>query len=171
MKKTISINIAGVAYIIDEDAYQVVECYLEDVASRGGEIADDIEARMAEIFSDLGADHVRVVTLDMANRAIELIGSPDIFGERIYDLDQDSDIVSAVKRFTRNGADKIFGGVCSGLAVYLGADPSVVRVITFVLGFFTGIPIFIYILLWIVFPVKYYDENGKEIAKPLKNRR
>ena len=59
MKKNISINLFGTLYNIDEDAYNLLENYLDSMKryfSRqegGEEIADDIEARIAELLDEL----------------------------------------------------------------------------------------------------------------------
>lgn len=53
----------------------------------------------------------------------------------------------------RSRDDKILGGVCGGLAQWLGWNPLYVRILYLVLGimpFFAGIPI--YLILWIVMP-------------------
>ncbi len=56
------------------------------------------------------------------------------------------------KRFFRNGDDKLVGGVCSGFAAYIDADPLIVRLafLLAVLGF--GMGPLIYIVLWIIVP-------------------
>ena len=59
MKKNISINICGTIYAIDEDAYQLLENYLQSMKNYfrneegGDEIADDIEHRVAELLDEL----------------------------------------------------------------------------------------------------------------------
>ena len=56
MKKNIQINIFGTIYAIDEDAYQLLNNYLEGMKQYfcrqegGDEIADDIEHRVAELL-------------------------------------------------------------------------------------------------------------------------
>ena len=56
MKKNISINLFGTLYNIDEDAYNLLENYLQSMQryfgrqEGGAEIADDIEHRVAELL-------------------------------------------------------------------------------------------------------------------------
>ena len=56
MKKTIKINISGLVFNIDEDAFEKLENYLDRLKSRfrntpgENEIIADIESRIAEIF-------------------------------------------------------------------------------------------------------------------------
>ena len=69
MKKTISINLAGFAFQIDEDAYQILSKYLESLKSKFSreeektEIIGDIEYRISEIFtSKLKASNKEVIS-------------------------------------------------------------------------------------------------------------
>lgn len=51
---------------------------------------------------------------------------------------------------TRSGTDDVVAGVCSGIAHYVGWDITVVRLLWVVGTIFTGVPLLVYILLWIV---------------------
>ncbi|TVP95311.1 MAG: PspC domain-containing protein [Acholeplasmatales bacterium] len=63
--------------------------------------------------------------------------------------------MSQVKRLYRNDKDTMISGVCSGLADYLGADPTLVRVLAVLALFMTGGTALIgYIILAIVVPTK-----------------
>ena len=59
MKKNITINIFGQLYNFDEDAYELLKNYEDSLRSAfssqpgGYEIADDIEARIAELLNEL----------------------------------------------------------------------------------------------------------------------
>ncbi|WP_297904990.1 PspC domain-containing protein [uncultured Parabacteroides sp.] len=55
------------------------------------------------------------------------------------------------KRLTRSN-DGMIGGVCAGLAEYLGIDPTVVRVAWVLMVFFAGFGILLYIILWLIMP-------------------
>lgn len=50
--------------------------------------------------------------------------------------------------------DKIIGGVCGGIAKYLGWDPAIVRLLYVLISIFSAAfpGIFVYIILWIVMP-------------------
>ncbi len=56
MNKTVTINISGIIFHIDEDAYQILNQYLTTLQNcflkteGGNEILEDIEARIAEIL-------------------------------------------------------------------------------------------------------------------------
>lgn len=60
--------------------------------------------------------------------------------------------ISMKQRLYRSRTDVMLGGVCGGLAGYLGLDPTLVRLFFVILALGTGIGVFLYILLWIVVP-------------------
>ena len=87
MKLTRSINLQGVVFTIDEDAYQLLKDYLSDIDSRlpfdeKKDVMDDLESRIAELLrSALFAQKVESVTVDMIKDVRARIGEPDAFGE------------------------------------------------------------------------------------------
>lgn len=56
------------------------------------------------------------------------------------------------RRLERSRNNKIVGGVCAGVARYLNMDVTLVRVLTVVLTFFTGVPVVAYIVALFVMP-------------------
>ena len=67
----------------------------------------------------------------------------------------------AVRRLTRSRRDKVFAGICGGLAAYLGLDPVLVRVLYVALTLLSwGSGILLYILAWIIIPL-----DGEEAAR------
>ncbi|WP_203338665.1 PspC domain-containing protein [Nocardioides limicola] len=58
------------------------------------------------------------------------------------------------KKLTRRPNDAMLGGVCSGLASYLGVDANIMRVLTVIALVFTGFfPVGLaYIILWLILP-------------------
>lgn len=87
MKITRNINLHGAVLTIDEDAYQALKVYLDDIESRlpqdeQRDVMDDLESRIAELLRDaLFIKKVDSVTLDMIVDIKTRIGSPDEFGE------------------------------------------------------------------------------------------
>ena len=57
-----------------------------------------------------------------------------------------------VKRLYRSRKDKILGGVCGGVANYLGIDPTIVRVVWILLALAYGLGLIAYIVGWIIIP-------------------
>jgi phage shock protein C len=59
------------------------------------------------------------------------------------------------KRLTRNTHDKVLGGVCAGVADYLGVDATLVRVLTVVAAFFSlGTVVVAYVIAWALMPTQ-----------------
>ncbi|RNC84763.1 MAG: PspC domain-containing protein [Balneola sp.] len=56
-------------------------------------------------------------------------------------------------KLRKSKKDKMIAGVCSGLAEYLGWDPTIVRILFIGAAFFSyGSPVLIYFILAIVMP-------------------
>lgn len=83
MKKNITINLFGSLYAIDEDAYELLNQYQNNMRryfSRkegGEEIAEDIERRIAELFDELKASGVEAITIEHVRDIISRIGNPE----------------------------------------------------------------------------------------------
>lgn len=56
------------------------------------------------------------------------------------------------KQLHRSTKNKIIAGVCAGLGVYFNIDPNVVRIVFIVLLLFGGLPIIIYLIIWLIAP-------------------
>ncbi len=56
------------------------------------------------------------------------------------------------KRLYRSRQDLMLGGVCGGLAEYLGLDPTVVRLVFLLLFFLGGQGLLIYLIMWLIVP-------------------
>jgi len=62
------------------------------------------------------------------------------------------------KKLYRIPNEGMIGGVCAGLGEYLDIDPTVIRLV-FVLLFFAGFSGgLIYLVMWLVVPIKPADE-------------
>lgn len=86
MKKTVNVNIASCPFTLDEDAYEVLKSYLDDIASRlpATDCAsmDNIEMRIARLLSSLSDSEPAIVSLPMISRIEDEIGRPESFGRR-----------------------------------------------------------------------------------------
>ena len=82
MNETRTINLNGLVYHIDIDAYKCLHDYLDDIEQRlpqedRQEVMADIEARVAELFQKaLFAKNVQVVTIQIVQSVKEQIGAP-----------------------------------------------------------------------------------------------
>ncbi|MFT3737151.1 MAG: PspC domain-containing protein [Breznakibacter sp.] len=167
MKKTISINISGEAFTIEEDAYIKLNQYLNDIRHRiqhhaeADEILADIEYRIAELIRAKCPTANEIATDELIEELMAVIGRPSDFGDSEDDQPhekkdprtsaQQGGFQSVAKKLYRDPTNRVLGGVCSGLAAYFNVDAVVMRIL-FVLLMFTSIGIFLYIGLWIAMP-------------------
>lgn len=56
------------------------------------------------------------------------------------------------RKLERSRSNRVFGGVCGGLASYANIDPTLVRVLTVVLSLSFGFPIVVYLLALFLMP-------------------
>jgi phage shock protein PspC (stress-responsive transcriptional regulator) len=157
MKKTMTVNIGGRVFHIDEDAYDILNSYLIHVrdelkSTEGGkEINDDIENRMGELFASLLKNSREVITIEDVREVIKIMGQPeDISGNPEGKRHTGND--RSYRRMYRDPDNRIIGGVCSGLASYWRADPTIIRILFFILCIVGMAGGFIYIILWIILP-------------------
>lgn len=166
MNKTVNINLAGTSFHIDEDAYGKLSRYLNAVrrslkgAPGSEEIMHDIEARIAELFSEKIDNTSQVVTLTILDEVIAVMGQPEdyevddeIFEDIPPHANQKAYRSTSHKQLFRDVDNKYISGVSSGLGHYIGIDAIWVRLLWILLilaGF--GSPILVYILLWVLVP-------------------
>ncbi len=160
MKKTFTINISGTVFHIEEDAYEVLQRYLINLKSHfgadeeGKEILADIEARIAEIFTEKSSGERNVITLLWVEEVIQTMGTPEDFvGEETDEEETYTTTRTRKRRLYRDPEHRVLGGVSGGLGAYFNMDPVVLRIIFVVLAFITtGAAILAYIVLWIAVP-------------------
>ena len=166
MKKVINITIGSVVFAIEQEAYDILASYLEQVKSNivssddVQEIIEDVERAVAEKFIAQKKNEKVAVTLGDVELVISEMGSPADFGEGdnvgesvggTSNTEHTSD--EPKKRLYRDTDNAIIAGVASGLARYFDIDPVIVRLIFVVSIFFNGLGILAYIILWLVVPV------------------
>ncbi len=191
MNKTLSIGLAGYSFTIEEHAYIKLSDYLNALRSsldtaEAEEVMHDIEIRMVEIFNDLLGKREVINDLDV-EKVISQIGSPEIIEEQeeVYfsekpsgkrKEEKTSTTFTGQKQLFRDPENAKIGGVCAGLAHYVGLDITPMRAIWLgiaLLGVFTAaistsLIILIYIILWIVLPnAKTATDFLKMKGKPL----
>ena len=157
MKITVSINIGGMAFHIDEDAYTELKIYLRSLQRyfarepSSAEIMSDIEARIADLLKTRINDNKQVITLDDVKYVISTLGTPEDIRD---DSGSGSDRISSpgYHRMYRDPDNRIIAGVCSGMAAYWRIDPWIMRVIFIIISLPGGLGILIYLILWIVLP-------------------
>jgi len=165
MKKTVKINISGVFFNIDEDAYHVLQNYLAHVNRKFSaeperkEIISDIESRIAEILQGKITNQKQVITKEDIDEVIDIMGKPEDF-----DNEQDQKRpYSYSKRLYRDPDNRVLGGVCSGIGAYFNLDPVIFRVLFVVLLFAWGVAGLIYVVLWAFLPAAYTTAEKLEM--------
>jgi phage shock protein PspC (stress-responsive transcriptional regulator) len=164
MNKTIIININGIIFHIEEDAYEILKNYVTDVkrhfmnSADSLEITTDIENRIAEMFSEiLVKDNKQVIIEQDVQFVIEQMGRVEDF-DNIYEDEPKS--IAGGYTYGNTGERKLFrdpdnhlvGGVCSGIASYFGIEALWVRLAFVILAFFGATGVLLYIILWLVVP-------------------
>lgn len=166
MKKTININLNGIPFIIDEDAYQILNSYLLEVGKHFSteeekEIMKDIEARIAELFLEKQQKDKKIIETDDVHEIIKILGHPNEFESESEEEKKENEKEKTKKnnkfqkRFYRDSDNKKLGGVAAGLAAYFGKDVTIVRVILLVcalIPFLSGIVIPFYFITWLIAP-------------------
>ncbi len=168
MKKTLTANISGTVFHIEEDAYDKLQRYLASIRAQFSgsdgrdEIMADIEARIAELFTERMDGKRQVVNTTDVEHVIGIMGQPeDYMGDPLEAGEKSSDQGAwsgmgqrRHKRLFRDPDDKWVGGVIGGLGAYFNVDP-----LWFRIAFITlllvgkGTPLLIYALLWILVPM------------------
>jgi len=160
MNKTVNINLGGMFFHIDEDAYQKLTRYFDAIkrslsSSTGqDEIIKDIEMRVSELLAEKQKTEKHVVGLKDVDEVIAIMGQPEDYKIDDESPESNSSDFSSPKtrklyRDTENG---MIGGVLAGLGHYFGIDKAWLRVILLILFFAWGIGFMAYIILWIVMP-------------------
>ena len=163
MNKTVNINLAGIFFHIDEDAYAKLQRYLEAIRrsftdSQGrSEIISDIEARIAELFTERVKHDKQVIGNKEVDEVITIMGQPEdyIVDDEIFeDEPQHSHYRHSgpSKKLFRDTDNSYVGGVSAGLGHYFGIDAIWIRLIWILLIFGAGTGVLLYILLWILLP-------------------
>jgi phage shock protein PspC (stress-responsive transcriptional regulator) len=172
MKKVININFQGTVVPIEETSYELLKQYTESLrqyfANEEGrdEIINDIESRISELFQERLKKGSTCITDDDVNAIITNMGRPADFeeaegGEPSGEKKQSGSFQYGSfdvkgKKLYRDENHKILGGVCSGIAAYIGIEPIIVRLIFI----FSGIGFIAYILLWAFVPGSNVLVNG-----------
>src|SRR5690606_2556989 len=184
MNKTIIININSIVFHIEEDAYEILRSYMIEIKRHFGnsedsrEILEDIENRIAEMFSErIQSGRKEVINHEDVSQVIGQMGRVSDFETELGQepLTDSSDFSSAdpkapnqedhatdtepnyipfmtSKKLMRDMDDKVFGGVCSGLSHYFNIDSKWVRIIFVLFFLFGGSGILLYLVLWAVMP-------------------
>ena len=172
MKKNINVNISGLLFNIDEDAFATLQNYLDRLKhyfgnnESGNEIISDIESRISEMFQERLSESKGVITIEDVREIIKIMGEPgEIEDEAEFETPNNnqkqqyqsssqtnySSSYSGKRKLYRDPDDKVIGGVASGLSYYFGISPIWIRLV-FIALTMIGMSVLVYIILWIVIP-------------------
>ncbi len=190
MNKVISINIGGSIFQVEENAYDKLNGYLNELKKyfsnkpEGNEIITDIENRIAELLRARITTSKAAIDIDDVTEVTSSMGAPKDFAIEEEKGENPSDEnntekksvftmnETATNRVFRDPDARIVGGVCSGLGHYFKIDPIWIRLffvivtITFLkVIFFGASPVLVYIILWIIIP------EAKTTAEKLQMRK
>ncbi len=176
MKRTYPTNVNGQIFYIDEDAFMLLQNYLQQLkttfsGNEGEEIVADIESRIREHFNEKINEGKAVIVLADVERVIETMGRPEDLSDTPAEGAPESSgegkaqaqegsrpfisfNMPTRKKLYRNMKNKVFGGVVGGLAVYLGWNANVMRLLLIILALCTKLfPLaLVYLIAWMIIP-------------------
>jgi phage shock protein PspC (stress-responsive transcriptional regulator) len=166
MNRTITMNLSGIIFHIEEDAYEKLNKYLATIkgyfnATEGrDEIMGDIESRIAEMLQEKVNLTKQAVLLADIESIIAVMGKPEDFAGENEQVESNTSKQDPAytegrygKRLFRDPDDKMLGGVCSGIANYFDLDPIWIRG-AFAISFFAfGSGALLYFVLWMIMPL------------------
>ena len=169
-------SISGVGFILESDAYNRLNAYLQSLKSANKnnpdseEIISDIEARIAELILSAQNSAENVVCLPLVENIIAQLGSPEAISGQDESTEQKSS-TRIPRRLYRDLENNKLGGVCAGLAKYFGIEAVWIRLAIFspilllflgnipfmqwcyiVGGNFFAIFLLVYLILWFAIP-------------------
>lgn len=161
MNKTVNINLGGMFFHIDEDAYLKLTRYFDAIkrslnnSSGQDEIIKDIEMRVSELLTEKQKSEKHVVGLKDVDEVITVMGQPEDY--RLEDEENANQSFNydnrKHKKLYRDKEKGMIGGVATGLGHYFGVDAVWIKIVFLIFvfaGFGTGI--LAYFVLWIVTP-------------------
>ena len=140
MKKIISIHLNNKMFQIEEDAYSYLNHVLNSQWKK-----QELEVQVTERLEQKLSGGKTVITYpDVVDALYQLGFSATEYRSATAPLRE--------KRLYRQPANKMIGGVCTGLGEYFDIDPVIIRVL-FVIALFLGtMGFWLYIILWIIVP-------------------
>jgi phage shock protein PspC (stress-responsive transcriptional regulator) len=157
MKITVSINLGGYSFNIDEDAYAELKRYLKNLElhfageESSSEILSDIESRMSELFRTKLTTYKQVIEIRDVQEVISVLGTPEDISSDEGPTARDKFSSPGYHRMYRDTDHRAIGGVCAGIAAYWDMEIWLVRVIFLILAMM-GVGVLIYLILYIVIP-------------------
>lgn len=160
MEKTLTINISGWVFNINEDAYEKLTQYFKMLKKHfkneegGDEIVADIETRIAELFKERISDQNAVVLMHHVDEVIGIMGQPFEMDEEQANetYEYSAPKSKSSKTLFRDTKSGHIAGVSSGLGKYMNLEPIIFRIVFLLLISTGGLGIILYLALWILIP-------------------
>jgi phage shock protein PspC (stress-responsive transcriptional regulator) len=172
MNKTVSVNINGYIFNIEDTAFDKLNRYLNTIrgyfseSAGAEEIIEDIEARIAELFQEKITDNYQVIKLKDVDEIIVIMGEPEVYIDEEIEFEEKEErkeeakfrkeerkIRNKYRRLYRDPDNNVIGGVSAGIGHYFGIDPIWIRLLFILLVLGGGSGVLIYIVLWIIIPM------------------
>lgn len=181
MQRIIQINIAGRLIPIEEDAYLSLKAYLTSLEQQfvqeegKDEIIQDIENRIAELFSFRLQAGAPAIDRTDVQKVVETLGPAHDIGDRNNYINPNVPTSYAErkrerksragqsKRLYRDPHNRMIGGVCGGIGRYFDIDPVIIRLIFALFAIFGGAGILVYIVAWMLVPLAKTPQQLKEM--------
>lgn len=179
MQKVVSISLNGNSYQLEEPGFNLLRDYLERAESRlkdspdRAEVMADLEQAISEKCRATLSPHKTVVNTGEVERFIAEMGPVESAEEKAAGesaaaaADAAGTAAPAAvgpaprKRLYKIREGAMWGGVCNGLAAYMGLDVTWVRIGAVVITIFTGVTIFVYLAMLIIVP---YADTAEDRA-------
>jgi phage shock protein PspC (stress-responsive transcriptional regulator) len=175
MQKVVSISLNGNSYQLEEPGYDQLRAYLERAESRlegspdRAEVMADLEQAISEKCRATLGPHKTVVNTVEIERIISEMGPVESAEEKAADASAEgatsappfTPATQPRKRLYKIREGAMWGGVCNGVAAYIGADVTWVRIATVVLTLSTGVMVFVYLAMLIIVP---YADTAEDRA-------
>ncbi|NGY37565.1 PspC domain-containing protein [Flavobacterium sp. XN-5] len=173
MNKTVNINLGGMFFHIDEDAYLKLTRYFEAIrrslsqSSGQEEIIKDIEMRVSELLTENQKTDKHVIGLNDVDQVIAVMGQPEdyiIEDDNPSSQNFNNTPPRRTKKLYRDTEKGMLSGVSAGLGHYLGIDTVWIRIIFILLVWGAGTGVLLYIILWIVTPAAITTSEKLEMT-------
>lgn len=174
MQKVVSISLNGNSYQLEEPGYDQLRAYLERAESRlkdspdRAEVMADLEQAISEKCRATLGPHKTVVNTLEVERIISEMGPVESADDKAAETADGAASAPPPppgtqprKRLYKIREGAMWGGVCNGVAAYMGADVTWVRIGAVVLTLFTGVMIFVYLAMLIIVP---YADTAEDRA-------
>lgn len=161
MKKTLIINIGNSIIHIEEEAYETLTNYLNEIKQHFAksvddfEIVTDIENRIAEMLNEiLHSSQRQVSEIADVQSVITQMGRVQDFEteETTTETNQHHSEFGGDKKLFRDTEEGVIAGVCAGLGHYFNIEARWIRVVAFLTVLIGGSGIFAYLIIWIAMP-------------------